>query len=376
MYLREFIELKRATLYFIFIGLFLRLVVSIKGNNSDFEAYKLVVLALRNGITPWETYSYNYGIIWAVILFVLDFISFHNSYVFRILIILVLASADLYIATVIANKFGHKYGVLFFLNPISILITGYYNQFDNLGLAIGLCAIMNLNQFSNRNNLKTIILLTLSLMTKHNLVLFLPWIFFNAKLKTVRYKLTFIPAILFSLHFTPFMLISSDVFRAIYSNVFMYWSANNAPFWQFWFRDKQLVNYLSDNAQWHHGRIWMTLFFLSVTIVGIWSRKKSITSSFFLYCIIFVLFSSAITTQFYAIGAIGAAAFFNRFFLLYFVFATLWIFGDPTGLDIEIFSNLFLNLSLHGWNSLPFFLLPGILWMIFNKVKSTTYKKR
>jgi hypothetical protein len=370
MLIKDFVGFRRQYLFLIIFGFIARIVVSIKGNNFDFESYRIVALAIQNGITPWETYRYNYGIAWAVIIFILDLLSFHSTLFFRILLILTLTIADLYISSVIAKQFNYKFGLLFFLNPISIMITGYYNQFDNLAIAVGLMAIINLSRFKrNSKHLLTIFLLTLSLMIKHDLLFFLPWIFFSKELSSIKFKITTIPLTLYILHFLPFMAMGSDVYRAIYSNVFMYWSANNAPFWQFWFRDKDLVKYLSDNAQWHHGRIWMILFFLSVTAVGILNRKNSILNNFFLYSICFVLFSSAITTQFYAIGAIGAAAFFNLFFVFYFLFGALWILADPSGLGLESVQKLFIKINLHGWNSLPIFLLPGLIWMGITRIR-------
>ncbi len=350
----------------------MRLFVSHFGYNYDFESYKLVATAVENHITPWETYRYNYGVMWSLVLVVLDFVSVNNEFVFRGLIIMVLTLSDVYIASVIAKKYGLKFGLIFLFNPISIIVSGYYNQFDNLALAIALAAVVNIEK--RGSIFKSCLLLSLSLITKHNFILFLFWILISKKLKREKYIISTVPILCFILHFVPFAFISSDVRRAILSNVFLYWSNNNAPLWQLILQNDSLINYLSDNNQWHHGRVWMILFFLSLSILGILSRSNSITTNFFSYSIGLVLFASAITSQFFAIAAIGASAYFNLAFILFFTFGTLWLLAEPSGLQLPAFIHLVESTNFDGWKALPLLLVPGISLILLRRHSSAIKK--
>lgn len=353
-------------LYIFGLAYLIRISVSGFGNNYDFDSYKFVVLALQNGITPWETYRYNYGISWALILFILDFLSIGNEIVFRYLIIFILTLSDIYISYIIWNKFGKKFALIFLFNPISILITGYYNQFDNLALAIGLAACVNIEK--RGDSYKSIIFLTLSLLTKHNLFLFFFWILLSKRLHKEKYFLATIPVLVFSLHFLPFIMVSREARDAVVSNVFLYWSNNNAPFWQLLVRNKDLIESLSNNNLWHHGRVWMILFFISVFVVGLFRCQKSILNNFFVYTLALVFFSSAITSQFFAIAAIGASSFYNPAFLIFFIFGMIWLVTEPSGLEIDFFIPIINYINFDGYRDLPLLLLPGLL-LHFKKIK-------
>jgi hypothetical protein len=290
-----------------------------------------------------------------------------NELLFRYLVILVLTISDIYIAYIIWIKFSKKYALIFLFNPISIIITGYYNQFDNLALAIGLAAIVNMEK--KGNSFKSFVLLFLSLITKHNLLLFFFWLFISKKLQGEKYFLATFPILAFFIHFVPFIIVSREVRDAVLSNVFLYWSNNNAPFWQLLVRDKELIESFSNNNLWHHGRVWMLLFFVSVSIVGFFRSRKSIISNFFVYTLALVFFSSAITSQFFAISAIGASSFYNPAFLIFFIFGMIWLVTEPSGLKIDIFVPLVSYMNFDGWRDLPLLLLPGLLYHFYKTKK-------
>lgn len=337
------------------------------GNNYDFDSYKLVVTALQNNITPWETYRYNYGITWSLILLILNFVSMDNQFIFRCLVILILTGADIYIAHIISKKYGQKLALFFLFNPISIIITGYYNQFDNLALAIGLFAILALD---NKKYHKSIIYFSLSLTIKHNMLLFLLWILMSNRFRKEKYLICAIPIGIFFIHFLPFIFISDECREAIKSNVFFYWSNNNAPFWQFLVQNQELREYIGNNNLWHHGRLWMILFFLSVSFTGFIKRNNLLLDNFFVYTLALVFFSSAITSQFFAIAAIGAGAYFNPAFSLFFALGTLWLLAEPSGLNLLVIGDFVDFINFDGWKSLPFLLLPGIIYHSLQKRNS------
>ena len=255
-----------------FLGFMLRIALVFSSTNFDFESYKITSALVLDGIPPWQSQRYNYGITWSLILSCLHLLSFESDFIFRLLIIVFLSFADFSISLTLKNWFGTKTALVFFLNPVSILITGHYNQFDNLSIAVGMLALVSLIRFQENFNVRylfvAIALFSLSLTIKHNLVLFLLWFMFSNFSKKIKLSLIAVPCSLFLLHFFPFMLISLKDRESISSAVFKYWSSNNAPFWKFWFWDKGFAESLGDHTAWHHGRLWMVLMLLSVTTVG------------------------------------------------------------------------------------------------------------
>jgi hypothetical protein len=90
-----------------------------------------------------------------------------------------------------------------------------------------------------------------------------------------------------------------------------------------------------------------------VSIVGFFRSRKSIISNFFVYTLALVFFSSAITSQFFAISAIGASSFYNPAFLIFFIFGMIWLVTEPSGLKIDIFVPLVSYMNFDGWRDLP-----------------------
>jgi hypothetical protein len=265
---------------------------------------------------------------------------------------------------ILRRWYGYKPALIFFLNPISIIVTGHYNQFDNLALAVGLMALNSLLAFQKSSEIKfliaTISLLTLSLTIKHNLALFLLWFIFSKFSLRIKASLIVIPYSLFLLHFLPFMLISKFDRDSILSAVFKYWSANNAPFWKFWFWDKEFAESLGDHTAWHHGRLWMVLMFISVTYVGFLCRNLDLKYSLPIYSLVLVLFSSALTSQFLAIAALGASVFFNWGFAAFFAFETVCLIADPAGFNAEVFKEIVEPRGWNSWNTAPSLLFLGV----------------
>jgi hypothetical protein len=364
-------ESKRAFVSLLILGFVLRFSLLLSSPNFDFESYKITSELILAGDPPWRGQRYNYGITWSLILGVLNFCSFGNDLVFRFLIVAILSMADLSITLNLRKWFGSKVACIFFLNPISILVSGHYNQFDNLSIAIGLWGLVFLNKYKKTKNIndltKCVLLFSLSLTVKHNLALFLIWFLFSNLNKREKSALIGIPSFIFLVHFVPFMLISKFDRENIMSAVFKYWSSNNAPFWKFWFWDKGFAESLGDHTAWHHGRLWMVLMFISVTYVGFLCRRLDLKYSLPIYSLALILFSSALTSQFLAIGAIGAAVFFNFGFLLFFMLQTIFLIADPAGFDSKMITQ-FIDLERwNSWNTAPALLTLGILQFVFSR---------
>lgn len=324
--------------FFSILGLAARISLVFSSTNFDFESYKITASLVLDGTPPWQSQRYNYGITWSLILSSLQLASFSNDFIFRLLIIIVLSIADIVISLTLKRWFGYKAALIFFLNPISILITGHYNQFDNLSIAVGMLALNSLIDFEKNGTFKhlvhAILLFSLSLTIKHNLVLFLLWFIFSNFSKRVKLSLIAIPYSLFLLHFIPFMLQSSKDKNSIMSAVFKYWSSNNAPFWKFWFWNKDFAESLGDHTAWHHGRLWILLMTSALLVVGFYSRRRSLKEQLAIYTLALVIFSSALVDQFLAIAALGASVYFSVGFFIFFIFSFFYLLTAPAGLAL------------------------------------------
>jgi len=367
-------QYKKLVPVLLFVGFALRLILVFSPTNFDFDSYKITANLIVGGIPPWQSQRYNYGISWSLVLGCFYLVSSGNDFIFRFAIIAFLSFADFAIYLILRRWFGYKPALIFFLNPISIIITGHYNQFDNLAIAVALIAIDFLVKFKELTRIKYLILcicfLTLSLTVKHTLVLFLLWFMFSNFSFRIKSALILVPYALFLLHFVPFMIRSQFDRDSILSAVFKYWSANNAPFWKFWFWDKEYAESLGDHTAWHHGRIWMILMFISVFTIGYILSYKPLQYQIPAFSIAILIFSSAITSQFLAIATLGAAVYFNTGFLLFFILGALYLCLDPAGLSISWLQPLLEHRGWNAWNISPSILLFAVCVQIFKSRNS------
>ncbi len=153
-------------------GLAARLAVSLRGHTYDVDSYFIVAGILRHGGNVYlETKRYNYGPIWFYLIHLLDWLAGGRENILRCLIAGFLSLVDFGIFLVLLRRVGKLAASLFFLNPVSILITGYQSQFDNLVILMGLWAIHlfgdDFDQPVNRRKFYGLLVLGLSLMTKH-----------------------------------------------------------------------------------------------------------------------------------------------------------------------------------------------------------------
>lgn len=351
------------------LGFLLRLLVSSFGSTFDFDSYKLVYESMIEGTLPWETRRYNYGSVWAAIILCAGKISMLQAELFRFVIILVLCTADWINSRFIMKYFSSRVSLFYYLNPISIMISGYYNQFDTLAIALCIVAIGFIlkyeNSKSNRDLALSVFFLTLSLSTKHIFAIFLIWLFFRYRGRE-RYILSVLPLILYLLHFVPFALLGKS--RIIWEQVFLYWSANNAPFWRFFVRSEELVNSIGDHNAWHHGRLWMLLFLTAMICVGVGIRNVRLEVSLAIYTVSLVIFASAITTQFYAIAVFGVFCLFNPAFLYFIIVGSLLSITGPNG-PLQ-HSESMISFPISAWDFPPHALTLGILYAFFVRKNS------
>lgn len=286
----------------VLVGVLLRFYAMTRGHNFDFESYKIVGDIVVNGGNVYaETFRYNYGPIWFSILgffYWIGSLFASHELIFRILIVALLTSVDLGIAIILKKKYGTLAFVLFFLNPISIIISGYHNQFDNVALFIGMLGVLlypkDDKKFS-KSHMYSAVVIGLSLMTKHIFFILPIWFFLRAKSLKVKLVMLTVPIVMFLASFLPFV---AEGFSGIKQNVFMYKSFANAPLLNLVFSD-QIVNFINPT------------FVLIATLIaaGFLTRKIPVFVSMLWYTLLLVVVSPAIANQYLVIAMPAAVAF-------------------------------------------------------------------
>lgn len=345
-------------------GVGLRFAMMKRGHNFDMESWRLAAdITNHNGNVYAETYRYNYGPIWFEVLHLLDRVAqlFSNPYhAFRFLVVGVLTLADLGIWYMLRKKFGFVAGFLFFLNPISIIITGYHNQFDTVAVCAALAAAVVYGDEKGgltRRKWWGLVLLGLSLTVKHVFFLFPLWLAVRQKGWREKLIVLSVPIAIFGLSFVPFW---AQGHAGILKNVFGYSSFNNAPFW-YTVLPQFIQAFVSIKV----------LFFGALIVFAFVMRKRPIVESLLVYSIVLVAFSAAIANQYLAIVCAAIAVFPNVFYLLYTFSASLMLAMSDAGLRSDkvqqmlpapLGNSLAAEATYRAYDIPIFMLALGLLW--------------
>lgn len=308
------------------IGVVLRLVLPFRGFNYDIESWKIAADIMAHGGNVYgETGRYNYGPIWFHILHLLDVIpgtGFGQFFAFRYKVAAFLTCVDVAIFVILLRRFNVLVATLFFLSPISIIITGLHSQMDNLAVLFGLIGVLYLERGERQRAYFVVglLFLALSLSTKH-LLFFLPiWLAFKQARWSQKLLVVGIPYAIFLGLFVPYWELGQT---GIINNVFLYRSFNNAPFWTV-FAPAIFLKVLPP----------VILFFSALFVLGLVWRQKPLLETYFLYLISVVVFSSAIANQYLAIPTAAIATQWNWAYALFTAFSTVYLTVDWAGLSI------------------------------------------
>ena len=202
------------------IGLILRVWISQFGSNFDFAMWQGNLDLFKKGKSIYEFGNYGYSTPWIYTLYILDSISFpfleNTQFIqnipgtfYRFKIVLFLSLIDIYIFYLLYKNYSLKIGLLYLINPISIILTGHHNAFNNYAVLFGFLAILNYGKFDERElSLKkifSILLFGISISIKHILIFFPIWWAFKEKRLINKILIIIIPYLFFIISFTPFL---------------------------------------------------------------------------------------------------------------------------------------------------------------------------
>lgn len=270
------------------------------------------------------TTRYNYAPFWFNFLHWLFQIANKNPISFRYLIVGALTLVDLLIFMILYKKIGSRAAFLFFLNPLSIIISGYHNQFDNIAILFSMVAVLliedNYAESITKRKLWGLVFLGMSLIVKHIFFLFPVWLAVKQKKMLPKIILLAVPMFMFFLSFLPYW---ENGNMGIIQNVFNYKSLNNEYF--YWlFVPISLQKLFSSTI------IWIVLLIIFAFVF----RKNSSFDSLLYYTCVLVMASPSIANQYLVIALPFAAGNFNPFTLAYMALGTLHLLLDKSGLHL------------------------------------------
>jgi hypothetical protein len=297
------------------------------GSGFDFESYCIVgdvVTQFKNVYA--ETSRYNYGPIFFLVqgfsYWLAHFFSMDIQQTYRTILVGVFTLTDLFISIWLGIRYDLKTSLIFFLNPISIIITGYHNQFDNMAILLALisCIYYNEEKDFTKKDVLFVVFLSLSLIMKHILFIF-PFFLLVKRGLPLKKKIiyVFLPPMLFAFSFLPFVIGNIDALRGVLYNVFLYRSYAISPLFGKLLRIPEQFYFLF---------YIVLMVFMALIICG-----QAYEYMLMLYLISMFTFSSSMAPQYYiipivALCVIDNGTIRNIYFVLVGVLLTVSEFGS------------------------------------------------
>ena len=306
-------------------GLLARFWVGTRGHNFDFDSWRIAAELMAQGKDVYAgTWRYNYGPVWFNVLYGLYTLAGHDLAIFHQLLIALLSAADIGIFYVLWRKFGRLPATVFFLNPVSIMISGYHIQFDNLAILIGLWAVLvfgdDFEKPLDRRKYSGLLLLGLSLMTKHLLFVFPFWLAVKQRGMFQKFLIMAIPTAVFLASFLPYW---SAGHVGIVECVFKYDSSAGSNHGYFYnLLVPQFFQFMAASKFY-----WL----LCLTVFAFLCRTRPGLPSLLVYTGVLVAASPAIANQYLAIPAALACVELGPFFIAYLVLAAVHLAENASG---------------------------------------------
>ncbi|MDC3006952.1 hypothetical protein OAY86_01165 [Candidatus Pelagibacter sp.] len=331
----------RIFLIFSFIGIILRVWISQFGSNFDFAMWQINLDIFKEGKSIWHEGMYAYGSPWIYTLYILDSISLpfleNNSFIqnipgsfYRFKIVIFLSFIDISIFYLLYKNYSLKIGLLYLINPISIILTGHHNAFNNYAILFGFLAVLNYGDLNSKDlsfkKIFSLFLFGLSISIKHILIFFPIWWAFKEKKIINKILIISISYMTFIVLFIPFY----EDFQKIIYNILYLGRHETGPFWKM-FLPELLHRYFN----------FFTLASLLLIVLGIFLVNKKLKESFYLYLIATTAFAPQMYTQYLFIPLIAIAIYWN-FKLIIFTTITFFLFlVDGDQLNIQFLREIF-----------------------------------
>jgi len=354
------IKSERKTVWAITIalGTLARVLIAKRGHNGDFQSWIATATLMRDGGSVYSegNYNYGYGPTWMFVLKFADMLQGifpDNRVVFRLVIILILTAFDLGISILIAKKFSLIAGLLFYINPVSIIISGFHNQFDNIAIFVSLSGILFLESIKldekKWSSWLGLALIGFGLATKHILLFFPIWLFLRAGSFRQRTLRLVFPYAAYLLCFIPWAT-SLDRVKVIIEYNFFKKGGESASL---------LIFLGGDFEWWTNGSIYRELififtyliWFLGILTFGWVMRNRSIVHSLLIYLVVMVGFAPEYSQQQLIFPLLALFIYATRELKLFYLITLIFMIQNRNELGIEFFFPQFFKVdgTIYAW---------------------------
>jgi len=218
---------------------------------------------------------------------------------------------------------------LFYLNPVSFLLTGYHGQFENLAvlmILVGLFAYLRLRHKAVLGTALLWIFATAGMIIKHNIFYELI-ICLNTAVKRYRVKaaLFVVSVCIFLATFLPYWSTGS---KGIINNVFLYSSGYGHIYGIMSLFNFPPIKYV---------------FIAGLFGFGLFLKGKDIIRNCLMGMLFFLIFTTGIAIQYFVLPIALGVLRLSKGFLLYSLVTTLFLLGDIDNVYVPGFHML-------GWN--------------------------
>jgi hypothetical protein len=336
------------------VGVAARCAVSRLGYNYDLLSYTVVASLVEDGRNVYAaTTRYNYAPPWSYVLHALAVVASRFDEplaAFRWALTLLLTATDVAIAAWLLERFGQRAAILFFLNPVSVFITGYHRQFDNIAVLVGLVAASAFGGRGERGRpVAGSALLGASLAIKHLLFVFPLWLAVKERSARDRLVVLLLPPALLAATFLPFLPTGA---AGIVNNVLLYRGYGNASLWHLLLPDR-LLALVSPTG----------LFVAALAALGVLLRRHDPVTSLLAYLPALVAFSPSVANQALVLPAATMAVSPNPLFGAYVAVVSLHLLVHHEGLHLAAVERLVPG-AVVGYPVQVAILLAALLWML------------
>lgn len=340
----------------IFLGLSLRLFLA-SSNSFNFDMHIFFMDAQFFSEEKWNIYYYNWNYVYSPAIFFINgvlgviqqMLNFLPYSFFQRAYICFIDSLTLLLLIKISKKekiSPTRTAVFFFLNPVTIMLSGYHGQFDNNAIFFLLLAVwINFytnNRFSNYKKAAAWFFLTIGFIIKHIIPfqVFLVEASMFKKNKVIKGGVLFLLTVIaFLATFIPFYNNNESKF-VIKEYVLGYQGQATIS------GITGMIRFFCVNCEIFDMRLYTLYKYLFMAGGMLFSifllRRKNLLHSLLLSFLFFLTFSSALSAQYLVLPIAVAALFPSRWFLAYTTLVTIFLLVFQMEVDISIYAKVLL----------------------------------
>lgn len=299
-----------------------------RGKTYDLESWRIVISVLRQGKDLYlETSRYNYSPLWAGVLYGLDGLSRILGISLSLLLFLFLLVVDLGTAALVREMALRKgktrlqaffLALLFFANPVSVIVSSRLYTFDNLSIAFLLLALVSLSRSCARS-VAVAGWLSLSLLAKH-VTWFHPLLFARRRREPrLSWPAALSPYALFLLSFAPFW----KQWPGIRGHVFGYRGLDES----YGTHALRFVSWLPRETT--------TIVFVLAALAGVFFARVEVDRACLLLFLVILIFTPGICPYYFVWPVALGALFPSAGYLVYTVVITAFFLKSPDVLGLD-----------------------------------------